>query len=67
MGDTVSETGVHNWNNESQNAPIYISNDNENYELWISTLSINTSHSEYDTWMDYITSRMGEAQVIITF
>lgn len=67
-GTIINHTGVYTWTNESHNDPVYIfPNDNENYKITLSTSSVNTISSTYDTFTDYITSGQGEAQVIITF
>lgn len=66
-GDTISESGVYTWTNESQNSPVTVISGTGQYGLQLSLLSVNTTNSQYDVLIDYITSREGEAQVIISF
>jgi len=66
-GDIATVTGTYTWTNESQNDPMYIHPSNEYFVAYISSLSVNTENTEYDAFIDYITSREGEAQVTVTF
>lgn len=66
-GNVITRSGTFTWTNESQSDPIYLPpNDLGNYVAYISSLSINTENTDYGAFIDYITSRSGTAQVIIT-
>ncbi|WP_047544617.1 fibronectin type III domain-containing protein [Psychroserpens sp. Hel_I_66] len=66
-GVTVNDSGTYSWTNENRNDPIYVLNANGNYVVYLASASVNTISSGYQTYIDYITSRAGTAQVIITF
>ncbi|MBC3759264.1 hypothetical protein H7U19_12670 [Hyunsoonleella sp. SJ7] len=67
-GTVDTQTGVYTWTNESQNDPIYVLlSDSSKYVASLTGISINTVNPDYNDFIDSITSREGEAQVIITF
>lgn len=66
-GGEVNVSGTYTWTNTSQNDPMYLHPTDGYFAAYLSSLSVNTVNPEYDSFINYITSREGEAQVIVTF
>jgi len=65
-GTNAPQSGIYTWTNESQNDPIFKLLNGTDYVAYLSSLSVNTVNAEYQNFIEYITSRTGEAQIIIT-
>ncbi|WP_179004657.1 hypothetical protein [Winogradskyella forsetii] len=59
--------GTYTWTNETQSDPVYLIDNMTEYGVYLGSASINTINPSYGETIDYVTSRSGEAQVIITF